>query len=225
MRHLALAFAGLVCSASASAEIITFEYSGVVNKIRQSPTGVSYDSRSVASTTVVPGGLSVGDGFRGTFSFNLDTPKFEFSPAEMGAYFGNSSDPGFSLVFDKSGAALQSAIMMVGVSNGSSDHLTITPRWSSVSSEFWFYDPSGKVFSDVSQPRTLNLNDFYEAELNMTWSVPDSSATVRVETSLLSITKVSPVPEPSTYALLFAGLAIVGGAASRKRNATLAQKG
>lgn len=217
MRYLALAFAGLICSASASAETVTYEFSGIVNKIRQSPTGNYNDSRSVASTTAVQGGLAVGDTYHGSFTLDLSTPNSS-ADTTNGYYWAWPSQTAMTVTFDKSGTVFQNVwAPSVSVSDSTFDSFSVLASAEGGYAHMWLYDPSANVFSSIAQPSSLVADDFHTADLDFYWYWTSNSPTVDVETSLLSITKVSAVPEPSTYAMLFAGLVLVGGAAARKR--------
>jgi hypothetical protein len=224
MRHLALALAGMVCSLSASAEIVTFEYTGIVNQVRELTNHDVDGSRRVVSSAVVPGTIAIGDTFHGSFSYDTALP-LSSSGADYASYSGawDAAGTAASLVIDKSGTAISAnGQTRVSVHNGnSSDSLFFRPASQDspyASFGFSFYDSTGKVFSDLSIPGKVNFNDFWSSDINIYWDNAASGKTAMVDAMVTSFVKVSPVPEPASYAMLFAGLAIIAGGTARKRN-------
>ncbi len=79
-----------------------------------------------------------------------------------------------------------------------------------------YYDPSLQRWVFAAAPRSESYGHFMGVTFaNSTSEWVDGHLSMRVMAE--GFATVSPVPEPSTYALMFAGLAVVGGAAARKR--------
>lgn len=65
-------------------------------------------------------------------------------------------------------------------------------------------------------PLSLSLNDF-NGTLNFYWTDNNGGRSFIFNATLDSLTQVAAVPEPATYAMLLAGLALVGVAGRRKQ--------
>lgn len=71
-----------------------------------------------------------------------------------------------------------------------------------------FVDSSGKVFPGNSLPSKLSLASFNEAFIGINYGPT---------TTISSLTSLSPVPEPGTWAMMIAGLGILGSAARHRK--------
>lgn len=226
MRHFAVIAAGIFAILPARAEIVTYEFTGVINSVREVTNDAAHVEHRVESSAVVPGSVAVGDTFHGTFSYDTAMP-VTYSD---GSYARYDSDPGLPqfinwLALDKSGASISTQGQQTAIAiNRAADSLYLgsgaqnTPYAAFI---FHFSDSTGAVLENLSIPADVNINDFSRSSVDIIWSSATDNKYVILESMVTSFDRVSPVPEPSTYALLFAGLAIVGGAAARKRNRLL----
>ncbi|MFP5390105.1 MAG: PEP-CTERM sorting domain-containing protein [Gammaproteobacteria bacterium] len=223
MRKIALATACLLCTLPAFAEVVTFEYTGVFNTIREEATP---RSRRVAESAIVPGSIRVGDSFHGRFSYETSvtlTPWVE-NP-QWASFYNDFSNPipapATTFVVDKSGTTIVSSIAapsLTAYDNSNNRDFVVDPIFKYVpngygSVSFDFFDDTGALLPALAAPTSLDLDALYSADARLVWS--SGGKTVFAEGMLTSLTKVSPVPEPASYILLFVGLAIVAGGASR----------
>ena len=219
MRKIALLLAGLICSLSAHAEFVTFEYTGIINTLREFS---GTHQKAVASSAIVPGSVRVGDSYHGSFTVDTSMKRYDGSPADAAFYFDWSSisPRPVDFIMDKTGTSISaSETSTVYVSNGTYDSLLIGGASTPVSSfMLQFSDLTGTALSGLGIPLAYDLDAWYSAEAVMQWNAADGSKQVMMNGMLTSITRVSPVPEPTTYALFFAGIALVSAVAARKRN-------
>ncbi|ELX09286.1 hypothetical protein Jab_2c13510 [Janthinobacterium sp. HH01] len=222
MRRIASVLIGLFCAASAHAEIVTFDYTGVIKNLRDYPheggSGVV-----VASSTIIPGGVRVGDVFHGSYTIDTGVP-LEFTDAQSAHYTApwQTTPPVVkpaTVVFDKTGATavFRSQAPDVYIQRSSSE--TVYLHMVSDNFQFLniqFFNETPGTLPDFSIPNKFDLNAWSHADAYLTWFVPYVGS-VFVESSLTSITKVSAVPEPESYAMLLAGLALVSTVAARRK--------
>lgn len=183
----------------------------------------------MAVTAVVPGTVAIGDTVRGKFSFDTGTPLVFFSGPADALYVGWNADPlAASLLIDKSGAAInvisRPSISVVDDAAGAyfgstGDSVRFgfqnpSPLYGGFSLNF--YDLTGKALNSRAIPTGLDRNDFSSSSIVFSWSNAELNMSAVIAADATSLTKVSPVPEPGTYAMLLAGIAIIG-ATSRKR--------
>lgn len=225
MRRIALGLISLFLSASASAEILTFEYTGVINTLRETIGNGS--SHAIVSSSKIPGGVRVGDDFHGTFS--LDTNSEQSTWNQTNAYYYNWAGAlGLtSITFDKSGttSATPYAANNVSIINsnlGYSDRVYIEARASvspGVASNqrlsFEFVSDNGSTLTSLAMPTHFNVDDWNTAEAGLDWYTDNGH--INMTGMLTSVTRVSAVPEPESYLMLLAGFALVSGVVARKK--------
>ncbi len=214
MRKIALLLAGLICSVSVHAELVTFEYTGIINTLSEGDT-------MVVSSDLVPGGARAGDAYHGKFTLDTGLPRSD-DAAGTATYFdwtGATSSQPTEFVMDTTGTSISPhTLPTVIVSNDTSDSLIISPGYFPLASfTLNFFDINGAALSGLGIPVNFDLNAWSSAEANIFWYASDYSKYVLMNGMLTSITRVSAVPEPTSYALFFAGIALVSGVAARKR--------
>lgn len=223
MRQFILALAGLAFSLPASADIVYFEFTGQVTTILQG-AGQSGIETSVNSTTVVPGSLTIGDTFYGKFGYDTELDAVAIS-ADTGIYAPIRTLPATDayLAFDHSGTAMAAnGLTFISVFNyPGSDTVVFTPEGSARSAfSVLMVDPTGQALSNVAIPLDLDLADFPASRIGIYWDDTTLGQYVRIDSSLTSLTRVSVVPEPATWAMLLAGLGVAAaGVRQRKRAA------
>lgn len=221
MRRIAFVLVSLFLSTSASAKILTFEYTGVIGALKETIGQV--DSGAIVSSTKIPGGVRVGDDFHGTFSIDMSSAVALSSPTGT-IYFSWAGEPALtSITFDKSGTTSASpyAARTVHVSHdGAFDSVSISSRGASYAGDsnyqfldFNFYGHGN--LTNLEIPTHLNLADWYLAEASLWWGTNDGHTSMSGK--LTSLKEVSAVPEPESYAMLLAGLALVSGIAARRK--------
>ena len=197
---------------TAQAEVHAYSFSGNIDNLRSTSWGAG-------PLPVAP--ISIGDSVTGTFSF--DDAQFKdylhadpLIPSEQ--YDGNG--PQYSLEFTikphgghfTSGAT---SFFTIGRDVPGADLMNI----GGVNANKLMY----LVFRNNSLPdpyprRAFNIDpgsyDF--AILSISWA--NSSGIYGAEGHVSNFVAVSPVPEPSTYFMLLAGLAVTGVAARRRRS-------
>lgn len=218
MRKIAVLLAGLIFSVSAHAEFVTFEYTGIINTLREFSGS---HQKAVASSTIVPGSVRVGDSYHGSFTLDTSMKRYAGSTDGNAFYFDWSSvsPRPIDFIMDKTGTSISgSASPNVYVTNGTTDSVYISGATTLMSGfTLSFVDLAGTALSNLDIPLAYNLDAWYSAEASMWWNTADASKQVMMYGMLTSITRVSPVPEPTSYALFFAGIALVSGAVARKR--------
>lgn len=81
-----------------------------------------------------------------------------------------------------------------------------------------FFNNKPGNLSDFSIPNNFDLRAWSSAEVSLIWSSPEYDySNVAMTGELTSFTKVSAVPEPESYAMFLAGLALVSGVAARRK--------
>jgi hypothetical protein len=192
---------GAMVSQGASAAIQTYTFSGFVKDMHHvsmvpgewGPEPVTYDITSGQSWTYK--GISEGERFSGTFSFDDVLVKTSGGTGSYSIRFDNGEDA----------MALDEQIHRYG---GDNPGFFMNGEYVGFS-----FDVAGLL--TPGQPVVLTTQG---ASVGASWrpSAADGGYTF-MSGKIDSLVNVTAVPEPSTYAMLLAGLALVGARARRSR--------
>lgn len=216
-------FVGAVCglvgalalSGAAQAAIVAYNFSGFV----------------ITTSPVYPS-ILIGSPFHGSFAYDSDAPINSIGlgpPAEQ-----RESDVAvlsFSLDFgafaDSYGGVGEN---ITGVSDSSAppgvpsyDRFFINAfnppeaAGPAIALRLTLVDHTNSAFSSAALPSSLDLSRFDSAIADL-----DDEEGTRVRGMLTSLTRVSAVPEPATWAMMIAGFGLLGGALRRQRRPALA---
>jgi PEP-CTERM motif len=224
MKKLGLAIIGLLSAIPAFAEVVTYQYTGVINTIRRDVPGVSM-GRPVAAAEFLQGTVAVGSTFHGSFSYDtsLTLNGYDF-------YFGYGSGkvvPASVLTIDASGASIVSGTTAPNIFVSTDNywhrvHILPETDYSSPQATFVFYDYTKTALSSEAIPGELSLEAFWNANASLTWITADGSG-YRSEGMLTSLTRVSPVPEAESFGMMIAGLGVLAAFARRRKQSAVSR--
>ena len=222
MKSFALATLLLAGALPVHANIVTFEVTTLVSEIREA---VSHGAPAVTPITPVtdtlltPAKVSVGDKLVTRISY--DTAWYPDYVGSSGATYSSTAlaaFPAAALTF-ANGLQVMSTSQHahVDVYNDSYDALNLTASFSPLSAlSFRLYDASANALSSTALPTYLNASQFAFKEMNLFWNNANNDIAM-IDGNILSITQLSPVPEPASYSMLLAGMAVVGYALRRRQ--------
>lgn len=218
--------AALALAAQARAEVFTYEYTSVITKVEQ------YVRNSNGSliggdvgTSDWPGFVvAAGEKVRGRFSYDTESQESVAGEYCCGYYttLYVGAQNALALTFENSGYAYRSSndlpvelATSTYPAGGGSDAFGV---WQ------WDYDGANRRLVSITmlddtgtalpyRPDRMipdSLAGFARGEFDYEIYSPDFSKMVFVSGALTSVRQVSPVPEPGTYAMLLAGLGLVG---------------
>ena len=226
MHNVFIGVAALSFCLPSTAAIITFEYMGTVQNIRQWSGGLSPDI-VLSETSIIPGSVRLGDVFHGRSSFDTNAPGSHTTVPYTVDYarYDEVPVPAATLQFDRGGLALtgpaQMPLVQIGYSAGQfgpeAGYVTIDPNFNTnppgepgnVRASLNLSGGDSTALQGYALPTGFNLPAFGEHTLDLTW-YGDDNKTILLTGNLNSIVSVSAVPEPSTYAKLAFGLAGLG---------------
>ncbi len=199
-----------VAAIGARAQIFTYQLSGTLNAESGPVFGMETETPFTGTFTV---DLSLN-----TSSTTVLTGGILFDHVAENDFYGFSVSTIVSLSFTTgtrtwTKADLASAAESLGVDFWASSNLTTTPQYV----KFSFFGGEG---SEGEHGFSLGSVSGGDGTIRMDgWSVLDDGDTDNSASGYYtSITAVSAVPEPSTYAAIVGALALMGGAAWRRRN-------
>lgn len=212
MKNISILVAGLLAAFSAGAahaSTTSYSFSGVTSLAMGSIPGgtpftgtFSYDPAATGVTTSYYGGIQ--SLFANAYSALTMTiggkTVTESAPGTMALY--NSVSPPNSIPVGDSLYTFN-PLNGQGPLHSSGSFTGLTPNYIYLG----FVDSSGKVFPGNSLPPTLSLSSFNEAFIGINYGQT---------TTISSLSRLSPVPEPGTWAMMIAGLGLLGFAAQRK---------
>lgn len=226
MKTLGMLLAGAAICGSAHATVYEYEFTVTLQEmIEFSPiTGVG---GPVSSSVLSGDTLSVGDFVYGHFSYDTETAQFgNFGSGPVYSASGTSNSVGaatYNHDFALAGATSTSG--MVQVSNNATllrggDSLAIgTASENADASQLMvvdFFDPTGLALSSDQIPGVINASAFSQKNFYYMRMSKSTKVMLGANGSLTSLTLVSSVPEPATYAMLLGGLGLMAGLARRR---------
>nr|WP_315212361.1 PEP-CTERM sorting domain-containing protein [uncultured Duganella sp.] len=216
-------------SASVHAATVTYNYTASVYFI------YSYDSTTPwpstpGSITLSDGVIGLGDVYHGQFTYDTATPLHtnpnDYDPTYTGVAPLNSSTAQFAsgVTFTSTPGAAKSNIDIYDNSTYLHDYLSILAYSGSGADErsmtFNFANDNESALNGKTIPGSLNAFErrfvYFSGNIS-----PTSSYTVLANIDSLS-PAVTAVPEPETYAMLLAGIGLVGWSASKRKKAVAA---
>lgn len=222
---------GLLLNGAASATEVTYNFTATIQSMFE------YDGQTKLNTTVtsstMPGVLiSDGSTIHGQFSYDTAAPLGSYQPApeKEGSYQLYSGTVTSTLTFDQNGFVYQSDpnpwLTTMQVANDAASRsgwdtfsLETSAAYSPVTFQMMdihLYDSSGNVFDSSAIPFDLPLSQFSYADIDYSWLRQSDGSQFHASSSITSLTLATPVPEPSTYALLAMG-AVVSTVVRRKK--------
>lgn len=191
---------GGLAGQSAFAEVRTFDFTANISSLAAAGNPFATSLSGIESGTTI----AVGDAIKGQLSF--DDLGTDWNAAT--GFLGWNSVTKFSYTFVGSNTTVDVAPALWGhtanIFGGSTNLFNAVGSNAArtVASNLFLYSP-GDAFS-------WELGDGTSASLSFSWLGNSASANVS------SLVEVTPVPEPSTYAMLLLGAAVVGGVAKRR---------
>ena len=228
MKNLATGLVLCLATASASAEVLTFDYVALASKTVYFTDGTE---TTVQSVRVDGSTINTGDTLRGSFSIDLTTPLtyyhqtdgqvsgsyntkdagspnlIGFSDLQSGYGYAPHTDEFLHLTIYDGVPGLREDAMVMG--HGSGPH----------SIQLVFNQDAGTLFSSTSLDVTRSL---VGANGVLSYSYTDylrngTVSIVRADLTSVTLRSISPVPEPSAYAMLLLGVATVAAIGRRRR--------
>lgn len=204
---MALAFTSSV----AGAEVVTYNFSGAVTSIILADNTGRYDD--VSESDFIGPVIKVGDTYTGTLTYNSSAP-VTFQDQTSADYAGALL--AYSLKFTNSGVNYVSNSGGVSVQAYDFHALAFSPT---ISSSMWsglsFFD--GSDAHEISTALPLSLGNLSPASFRG-WLGYEANDSLNTYISVrFSVSSISAVPEPETYAMLLAGLGLVGTIARRRQ--------
>lgn len=228
----AAVWGSLAFGAQVHAEVITYEFTATVTEIKHGTLVSGGASATVGSSDYGGFLVTLGEKVHGRFSFDTDTALEDTSrgPDDMlGIYHDNVHRNSISATFEQSGHVLapgKPGQTMIGVNDWRVGHDTLQVFQQTVDGE---YNREALLYimdADVSPgalpykwvPAIPNSIDAFEDRQFLYYSKGSDKA-INVTATFTSVRQISPVPEPGTYAMLLAGLGLLGW--QRKRQSRL----
>jgi hypothetical protein len=177
--------------------------------------------------------LSVGTTLSGYFFYDTSTPSIFYDTDSSGTYAGYTSPThvgatftsttGYKFVPNSTAATDPLAIISDGVGGDTGAHDSIKVVAAQNLSPGVNQDiditltdkNNGKTWNSGALPPTLDLKDF-DGTITFFWGDAQNN-TFTFNANIDTLTQVAAVPEPETYAMLLAGLALVGVAKRRQQ--------
>ena len=213
------------CASQARAEVISYQFTGVVDVMMESREG-SGPPEEVSSSTMPYGYLfKTGYTVHGTFSYDTASESASCTgnaPSSSNTTYACSENNFMTLIFDQSGYenSHNTYGSRFNVQNGATDEFTITDGFGGsslyIGQSLTLADASGSAFSSTGIPtKTLTLADFTSATFNYSYGLYQDYLIVNGHLTSLTRVDVSPVPEPASYGMLLGGLALLGAFARK----------
>lgn len=223
MRKLLAGIAGLLCSMSAQAELVTFDYNGMVNFITERPVNFwDGHARALGASTIAPATIRVGHTFSGRLVYDTETPRWFMGDPLLEGYYSQAGSagpgPASSIRFDQAGWQLDTRPQSLSaqVVDYMGDVVSLSQALQG-NGNLWFHlSGDADAISGVRLPTDIDLARFDSPFLTLTWINAAGTTSLETRGMLTSLTRVAAVPEPASFALLLGGLAIVAGAARRR---------
>lgn len=216
---------------------ITVEYSGVVSRLwtadclaQANGSCTTWANTDVSSSDFVDGrNVAVGSSFVGRFTYESTAPITAISSDGFQAVHLDSV---YETYFQSGELALPSSLLPQ--TDGSFSVINNRPSFGGYRDSFfvnswfnqanWFaslsislQDSTASVFDSFDVPQTLDFADFNAHVFSVGFLRRSDGDQLQLRGNLTSV-RVSPVPEPSSVALLLAGLGVLGGSIYRKRH-------
>ncbi|MYM37814.1 PEP-CTERM sorting domain-containing protein [Duganella qianjiadongensis] len=236
MKKIPLLLAGLALAGSSNAAVLQFDFTAKIQEMVQfSP--LTFAGGMVSSSDLNGSTVSVGDAISGHFTYDTSTAQISnvgglamFSAAAaqnaLNAAIGTTSlglDHALSntttVQVGNNVAGLKGADSF-GIANVSAN------GQASQMMALMLFDSTGHAFSDSTLPAALDFSAFGTSTFYYTYSSASTHAMMGANGSLTSLTvtqlptggnPTTPVPEPETYAMLLAGLGLLGWTARRRQ--------
>ena len=216
---LAIAAAPLI----SHAEIVSYTFSANVSTMFTADDSGIID---VNTSSLAGSPISMGDRLTGQITYDTSlAPGYTSEDGASVLYFGAIQSLSFK--FDTTGLQYQSAgsfditavsvhpsgygFSAVGFSTSNYAAPARTSGWLD------FDDFSGKALNNLAIPSGLSLQAFPYSAATYIWEAPDHSVRLFATADLDTLTKVSAVPEPSSWSLFAIGAAVLAGLTRRQR--------
>ncbi len=222
LKCIALLFS-LALSAAAQATVHSYQFTASLSVLADFT-----DLKNLTAVAgVAPGSVvTLGDKITGSFSYDTATPEYKWlmpNPDGSQSMFIYKA-PGYkneiSVTMGPSGDtfAMSSASVHVGLY----DRYEFSV-WGPLTSAWVQLDLStlSPEYSDGRMPEHLSLSVFDRANTTANWINPTNGHSIYTFAKFDSLTEVAAVPEPETYAMLLAGLGLIGTMSSRRRRTTV----
>lgn len=219
--RLAIALALGTVSFSSYAEIVTYAFSAHVSGMFVSDSAglTSLNTSSLAGSPI-----SMGDLLSGQVSYDTSISPISVAADGTGKTY-NRAIKSMSLQSGTTGLQYQSTgvldLTMVRIHSGGTNFGAVIMHTSDSSArtavELDFTDFYGTALNSLAIPSDLSLAVFPYSLASYTWTSPDNSTRLDVTARLDTLTRVSAILEPSSWALFAAGAAVLAGVARRQR--------
>lgn len=236
MKYIATALTAMALCAPAHAKVHVFEFTTTIESVRN----VLQQTEEGVSTGSVPGSVvAVSQHIVGRFSYDSETMASDPNYSTYGQLPDATTPGGYThvpapaatdkltfTVYDKGvpTSTESRALSHIRIENNlfswdPLDRFMLGAGGYPFSTYIILDNNAGTWLPDGQLPLRLSLGDVTLAEFSHSWLRTSDNSLMNMSGRLHSLTEidVSPVPEPGTWAMLLAGLGIVGFSARRKR--------
>jgi len=224
MKKIIGLLAGFAILGSAHAAVVTYNFTATVAAIDET-LPPAYTSTLKDLSTLTGMAVALGQEIHGSFSYDTAmglNVNYQPPPETSGTYLlYNDPNNATTIIAPDVFARPQEVIYGTNLLQIANDATTffggdtlslsttvMAPDFSSFNGSISLFDFSGTAFDHGGVPTSLRLSSFNYAAYELYYFLP-TGGYVRIESAITALTPAAAVPEPETYAMLMAGLALI----------------